>query len=54
VCGRPRGRELKPLEIKECPFANLPEKKAGRRDAGLAAAKMREYRWPKPLLVGPV
>jgi hypothetical protein len=23
-------KKLKPLEIKECPFANLPEKKAGR------------------------
>jgi hypothetical protein len=23
-------KKLKPLEIEECPFANLPEKKAGR------------------------
>src|ERR1700733_9636324 len=28
-------KKLKPLEITECPFANLPEKKAGRWGAGL-------------------
>jgi DNA ligase D-like protein (predicted ligase) len=45
-------KKLKPLEIKECPFANLPEKKAGRWGAGLTAEKMKECRWLKPLLVG--
>jgi len=45
-------KKLKPLEIKECPFANLPEKKSGRWGAGLTAAKMVECRWLKPLLVG--
>jgi DNA ligase D-like protein (predicted ligase) len=45
-------KKLKPLEIEECPFANLPEKKAGRWGAGLTAAKMSECRWLKPLLVG--
>jgi ATP-dependent DNA ligase len=45
-------KKLKPLEIKECPFANLPEKKAGRWGAGLTAAKMMECRWLKPVLVG--
>ncbi len=35
-------KKVKPLEIKECPFANLPEKKAGRWGAGLTAAKMVE------------
>jgi DNA ligase D-like protein (predicted ligase) len=45
-------KKLKPLEIKECPFANLPEKKAGRWGAGLTAAKMGECRWLKPVLVG--
>ena len=45
-------KKLKPLEIKECPFANLPEKKAGRWGAGLTAAKMAECRWLKPVLVG--
>jgi hypothetical protein len=37
-------KKLKPLEIKECPFANLPEKKAGRWGAGLTAAKMEACR----------
>ena len=37
-------KKLKPLEIDECPFANLPEKKAGRWGAGLTAAKMEECR----------
>src|ERR1700678_4336487 len=45
-------KKIKPLEIKECPFWNLPEKKAGRWGAGLTAAKMVECRWPKPHLVG--
>ena len=38
-------KELKPLEISGCPFANLPEKKAGGWEAGLTAAKMAECRW---------
>jgi DNA ligase D-like protein (predicted ligase) len=45
-------KKIKPLEIKECPFWNLPEKKAGRWGAGLTAAKMVECRWLKPQLVG--
>jgi bifunctional non-homologous end joining protein LigD len=44
-------KKLKPLEIDECPFANLPEKKAGRCCAGLTAEKMEECRWLKPVLV---
>jgi ATP-dependent DNA ligase len=45
-------KKLKPLEIKTCPFANLPEKKSGRWGAGLTAAKMVDCRWVKPVLVG--
>jgi bifunctional non-homologous end joining protein LigD len=45
-------RKLKPLEIADCPFANLPEKKAGRWGAGLTVAKMAECRWLKPQIVG--
>jgi ATP-dependent DNA ligase len=44
-------KKLKPLEIAECPFANLPEKKAGRWGAGLTAVKMVECRWLKPVTV---
>jgi ATP-dependent DNA ligase len=45
-------KKIKPLEIKDCPFANLPEKKVGRWGAGLTATKMSECRWLKPELVG--
>jgi DNA ligase D-like protein (predicted ligase) len=45
-------KKLKPLEIKDCPFANLPEQKSGRWGAGLTAAKMAECRWLKPVVVG--
>ena len=45
-------KRFKPLEINECPFANLPEKKAGRWGVGLTAAKMGDCQWLKPVLVG--
>ncbi len=45
-------RKLKPLEVKQCPFANLPEARSGRWGAGLTAAKMEDCRWLKPVLVG--
>jgi len=35
-------KKIKPLEIKECPFANLPENKAGHCGAGLTATKIGE------------
>lgn len=44
--------KFKPLETSECPFANLPEKKAGRWGVGLTAAKMSDCRWLRPQLVG--
>jgi len=45
-------KRFKGLEIDECPFANLPEKKSGRWGEGLTAAKMEECLWLKPVLVG--
>ena len=45
-------KKLKPLEIAECLFGNLPERRAGRWGAGLTAARMEECRWLKPQLVG--
>jgi bifunctional non-homologous end joining protein LigD len=45
-------KKIKHLEIKECPFANLPEAKTGRWGVGLTAAKMADCRWLEPLLVG--
>jgi len=38
-------KEIKLLEIDDYPFANLPEKRAGRWGAGLTSAKMSECRW---------
>jgi bifunctional non-homologous end joining protein LigD len=34
-------KKFRGLETKECPFANLPEKKSGRCGAGLTATKMK-------------
>lgn len=45
-------KKLRPLEVKQCPFANLPEARSGRWGAGLTAAKMEDCRWLKPVLVG--
>jgi bifunctional non-homologous end joining protein LigD len=38
-------KKIKPLEIKACPFPNLPEQKSRRWGAGLTAAKIAECRW---------
>jgi len=45
-------KRFKALEIRGCPFVNLPEKRSGRWGAGLTAAKMEECRWLRPVLVG--
>jgi bifunctional non-homologous end joining protein LigD len=45
-------QKFRTLEIPDCPFANLPEKRAGRWGQGLTAAKMKDCRWLKPVLVG--
>jgi DNA ligase D-like protein (predicted ligase) len=45
-------KQFRGLESNECPFGNLPEKKPRRWGQGLTAAKMKECRWLKPILVG--
>jgi bifunctional non-homologous end joining protein LigD len=45
-------RKMKPLEVSECPFCNLPEKRPGRWGEGLTADKMKECRWLRPELIG--
>jgi DNA ligase D-like protein (predicted ligase) len=45
-------RRMKPLQIRECPFVNLPEGHGGRWGQGLTAAKMADCRWLRPELVG--
>ena len=47
-------RAFRPLEINACPFVNLPEARSGRWGAGLTAAKMRDCRWLKPVLVAQI
>ena len=42
------------LEVRECPFANLPEEKGGRWGQGLTKAKMADCVWLKPSLVAQI
>jgi bifunctional non-homologous end joining protein LigD len=44
-------KRFQTLEMKECPFANLPESHSGRWGQGLTSEKMKECRWLKPVLV---
>src|ERR1700722_535900 len=44
-------QRLRKLEIKTCPFSNLPETSSGRWGQGLTAAKMKECRWLEPVTV---
>jgi DNA ligase D-like protein (predicted ligase) len=45
-------KRMRPLQVTECPFDNLPEKRSGRWGQGLTAAKMKDCKWLKPVLVG--
>jgi hypothetical protein len=42
--------KFQPLEIKDCPFANLQEPKGWRWEQVLTAANMKQCVWLKPLL----
>jgi hypothetical protein len=42
---------LKTLQTAQCPFKNLPEKRASRWGESLTAEKMNQCRWVKPKLV---
>jgi DNA ligase D-like protein (predicted ligase) len=44
-------RELRKAKSVECPFVNLPEKRAGRWGQGLTPEKMLACRWVQPILV---
>src|SRR3954447_7133564 len=50
----PLFKKLNGLEIKECPFVNLPEAKSGRWGVGLTKEKMKECVWLKPVLVAQI
>jgi len=47
-------KKFRGLEVDQCPFVNLPETKSGRWGVGLTAAKMKDCRWLKPVLVASV
>jgi ATP-dependent DNA ligase len=47
-------KKFRGLDVKDCPFVNLPEAKSGRWGAGLTAAKMKDCRWLKPVLVAQI
>jgi bifunctional non-homologous end joining protein LigD len=47
-------RRLKPLEIAECPFANLPNAKKSHWGEGVTAEDMKKLRWLKPNLVAQI
>jgi bifunctional non-homologous end joining protein LigD len=46
--------KLKPLQIPDCPFANLPDTGVGRWGGGITADQMREMHWTKPQLVAQI
>ena len=46
--------KLKPLQVQDCPFANLPDRDVGRWGAGITADQMREMHWTKPQLVAQI
>jgi hypothetical protein len=45
---------MRPSEVRECPFANLPEARSGRWGEGLTAEKMKECVWVRPELVAEI
>jgi bifunctional non-homologous end joining protein LigD len=44
-------KRLESLSIPDCPFKNLPEKRAGRYSQGVTASEMKKCHWVKPSLV---
>ena len=46
--------KLKPLQVQDCPFANLPVTDVGRWGGGITADQMREMHWTKPQLVAQI
>jgi bifunctional non-homologous end joining protein LigD len=43
--------QIKHLEIADCPFVNLPDKRPGALGQGITAEKMKECIWLKPTTV---
>ena len=45
---------LKPLQVGDCPFANLPDTDNGRWGGGVTSAQMAEMHWVRPELVAQI
>jgi bifunctional non-homologous end joining protein LigD len=45
---------LKPLQIAQCPFVDLPNAKPSRWGGGVTAEQMREMRWVEPQIVAQI
>ena len=45
---------FKEIVIEQCPFANLPEKRAGRWGQGVTPSEMKRCHWIKPVMVAQV
>ena len=41
-------RELQPLQVTRCPFANLPSSKSSHWGEGITVEEMKALRWVKP------
>jgi bifunctional non-homologous end joining protein LigD len=46
--------KLKPLQVQDCPFSNLPDTDVGRWGGGITADHMREMHWTEPQLVAQI
>jgi bifunctional non-homologous end joining protein LigD len=46
--------KLKPLQITECPFVNLPDGRSSRWGGGITADQMSEMHWTRPKLVAQI
>ncbi len=46
--------KLKPLQVPDCPFANLPDTDVGPWAGGITADQMREMHWTVPQLVAQI
>jgi bifunctional non-homologous end joining protein LigD len=47
-------RELEKIQVPNCPFVNLPEKKGDRWSPGLTAGEMKKCHWVEPKLVAQI
>jgi hypothetical protein len=47
-------RELEPLQVTRCPFANLPSSKSSHWGEGITSEEMKALRWVKPMRVAEI